>query len=237
VEEEEKKEIEIDPAQAKELKRQKDLMHATREALTTEVTYVDQLLLLEREFMKPIKDTMTTRTSILDLMDYQVVFMDIEIIINVNKELLKSLKDWFRFKKLLNDNEPLDPNVKPEERSLGKIFLKMTPFLKSYKNYTSKYEGNFKIITDKRKNSKTFKKFLEKTEFQPHTKFQSLDSLLILPVQRIPRYNMLLNEIIKHTKHDEPDYEDLVKALALIQQVALTVNDHVKELEIRQKKC
>jgi len=46
---------------------------------------------------------------------------------------------------------------------------------------------------------------------------------------------MLLNEIIKHTKHDEPDYEDLVKALALIQQVALTVNDHVKELEIRQK--
>lgn len=228
-------EVVIDPLIAKEAKRQKDLLHATREALTTEVTYVDQLLLLEREFMKPIKDSMATRTPILEMMDYQLIFMDIEIIINVNKELLKSLKDWFRFKKLLNDNEPLDENVKPEDRTLGKIFLKMTPFLKSYKNYTSKYENNFKIISERRKGSKNFKKFLEKTEFQPHTKFQSLDSLLILPVQRIPRYNMLLGEIIKHTKKDESDYEHLVSALDLIQKVAVTVNDHVKELEIRQK--
>lgn len=225
----------IDLVQAKETKRLKDLLHATRETLTTEVTYVDQLLLLEKEFMKPIKDSTSTRTSILDSMDYMQIFMDLEIIINVNKELLKSLKDWFRFKKLLNDNEPLDPNVKDQDRTLGKIFLKMTPFLKSYKNYTSKYETNFKLISERRKSNKSFRKFLEKNEFQPHTKFQSLESLLILPVQRIPRYNMLLEQIIKHTKQDETDYNDLVAALALIQQVAITVNDHVKELEIRQK--
>jgi hypothetical protein len=35
-------------AELKEIKRQKDLRHATNEALSTEVTYVNQLLLLER---------------------------------------------------------------------------------------------------------------------------------------------------------------------------------------------
>lgn len=58
---------------------------------------------------------------------------------------------------------------------------------------------------------------------------------MILPVQRIPRYNLLLTELIKHTRPEEPDYKELCDALKEIQKVAVTVNDHMKELEVKQK--
>ena len=36
-------------------------------------------------------------------------------------------------------------------------------------------------------------------------------SYLILPVQRIPRYNMLLRDLVKQTEESHPDYENLSK--------------------------
>jgi hypothetical protein len=47
-----------------------------------------------------------------------------------------------------------------------------------------------------------------------------LDSLLIAPVQRIPRYILLLRDLIKSTAVDHPDYKNLCASLALMQEVA-----------------
>lgn len=42
-----------------------------------------------------------------------------------------------------------------------------------------------------------------------HTIGMSLDSFLIEPVQRIPRYCMLLNELLKNTDELHPDFENI----------------------------
>jgi len=48
----------------------------------------------------------------------------------------------------------------------------------------------------------------------------TLSSILITPIQRIPRYIMFVKELIANTPKDHPDFLNLNAALALLQQVA-----------------
>ena len=61
--------------------------------------------------------------------------------------------------------------------------------------------------------------------------YETLESFLITPVQRIPRYNLLLKEIVKNTWKTHPDYEDLVAAMEKIRETALYVNERAREAE------
>lgn len=57
-------------------------------------------------------------------------------------------------------------------------------------------------------------------------KLQRLDlsSFLIQPIQRIPRYELLLKDLIKHTWPSHPDYADLQLALLKIKEAAKLLN-------------
>jgi len=58
---------------------------------------------------------------------------------------------------------------------------------------------------------------------------------LIKPIQRIPRYNLLLLELLKHTEPSHPDYDDLTKALAKMKEVATHINMTVKKTDNLRK--
>jgi hypothetical protein len=57
-------------------------------------------------------------------------------------------------------------------------------------------------------------------------------SILIMPVQRIPRYVLLLRELLAHTWETHPDHRNLSDALALMQQVATGVNKSMSQTDI-----
>ena len=54
---------------------------------------------------------------------------------------------------------------------------------------------------------------------------------LITPVQRIPRYKLLLDDIIKNTPRYHPDKENLLEARAQIDSIAWYINDQIKDYE------
>jgi hypothetical protein len=62
----------------------------------------------------------------------------------------------------------------------------------------------------------------------------SLQALLICPVQRIPRYMLLLKELSNKTPEDHPDSQNLIKALQKIQELADSVNANIKQAEQRR---
>jgi len=62
-----------------------------------------------------------------------------------------------------------------------------------------------------------------------------INSYLILPVQRIPRYVLLLNDFINSTDHSHPDYDDLTDSLNLMKKVAEEINKSMNENENRRK--
>ena len=71
----------------------------------------------------------------------------------------------------------------------------MADFLKMYTQYVNGYDNAMATINRLNK-KKTFKKFLETKQREIG---QSLMSYLIMPIQRIPRYVLLLKELIKNT--------------------------------------
>lgn len=58
-----------------------------------------------------------------------------------------------------------------------------------------------------------------------------LGALLILPIQRIPRYVLLLQDLLRHTESKHPDHDDLVQALKEMRQVADYINEKKREAE------
>ena len=51
--------------------------------------------------------------------------------------------------------------------------------------------------------------WLSGTESRPEVQCK-LPALLITPVQRVPRYRLLLEELVKHTSSDHVQYEDII---------------------------
>lgn len=49
-----------------------------------------------------------------------------------------------------------------------------------------------------------------------------------MPVQRIPRYVLLLEDLMKHTPADHSDMHHLQIALKTVQEIAITVNEAVR---------
>ena len=54
---------------------------------------------------------------------------------------------------------------------------------------------------------------------------------LIMPIQRIPRYVMLLSDLLKHTDPSHPDYKQLEQAVTKVEGVARYINEKKREDE------
>ena len=53
-----------------------------------------------------------------------------------------------------------------------------------------------------------------------------------MPVQRIPRYKLLLEDLLKKTPESHPDYLNLKKAHNVIDNVATFVNETIRQHEM-----
>ena len=51
-----------------------------------------------------------------------------------------------------------------------------------------------------------------------------LVSFLIMPIQRTPRYALLLREVVKHTPEDDPEHEAAEECLQKMQRIVTYIN-------------
>ena len=59
-----------------------------------------------------------------------------------------------------------------------------------------------------------------------------LNAYLIMPIQRIPRYRMLLEVLVGSTPEEHSDYKQLSEALGVVRDVANYINTHIAK-EVR----
>ncbi|XP_036601972.1 rho guanine nucleotide exchange factor 17 isoform X3 [Trichosurus vulpecula] len=101
-------------------------------------------------------------------------------------------------------------------------------------NIYSAYIDNFLNAKDAVRIAKearpAFLKFLEQSMRENKEK-QALSDLMIKPVQRIPRYELLVKDLLKHTPEDHPDRPFLIDAHRNIKQVAEKINKGMKNAE------
>ena len=159
--------------------------------------------------------------NILGLSDYKVIFGDVHLIYSLNCQFYMSVKSVIESKKWLN---------KPQ---ISHPFDTFTPLFSMYSNYMNNY--NFKIDCLDRNFAKN-KKFLEfSNKAREYCKGQTLSSMIILPIQRLPRYKLLLTEILKNTETDHKDYKKLNEALENLTKITHTLNEKIREYESRVK--
>jgi len=76
---------------------------------------------------------------------------------------------------------------------------------------------------------------LKKQAHQPVCHNRSLEDFLIMPVQRLPRYVLLLKELAKHTEPGHPDEANIKEAIEKIQGVLAFLNDSKKKVDHLEK--
>jgi RhoGEF domain/PH domain len=62
-----------------------------------------------------------------------------------------------------------------------------------------------------------------------------LVDLLIVPVQRVPRYILLLRELLKNTLHDNSEYSSIETTLFAMKQMADHINEYKRVVERKQR--
>jgi hypothetical protein len=133
--------------------------------------------------------------------------------------------------KLLQD---LKLAATPGNATVGQIFVQLAPFMKMYASYANNYESAARLLAEYRKTKPRFEEFCLECEADPRSRGLALGSFIIMPVQRIPRYKMLLAELVKYSE-DIPDFATLEDALQKVSEVALEINESIRRYEKQQE--
>ncbi|XP_068149128.1 FYVE, RhoGEF and PH domain-containing protein 6 isoform X1 [Drosophila tropicalis] len=183
-------------------------LQAVEEIISSEKSYLEQLEILMNYFVRPLKEK-----AIIDGANHTALFGQIEMIHNLNGEFLKELQ--------------------ANMENVAQAFLKMAPFFKLYSVYAFDYRGALFILQDLISKNPVFRKFLEQTESRPEVQ-RKLNSLMIVPIQRVPRYKLLLEQVLLYTSPADADYKLLKESVKEIESTASHINTCVEEQEITQ---
>ena len=86
-----------------------------------------------------------------------------------------------------------------------------------YVSYCNNFDHAIQALDECKEKSEKFRKFLETTGGVKRVKKYQLAAFLTLPVQRLPRYILLLRDLVKHTHPSHPDATSLRAGLEKIQ--------------------
>lgn len=189
------------------------------ELLSTEKNYVNKLNLVLTHFMKPLSENADSPAPFISRANLRAIFSELTVIHGVNAVLLQALE-----KVVANANPTSSARV-------GGVFVKMGSFLRWYHSYVSNYDNAFQTLKKLKTNSAAFRNFIQTAEAKPELNYADLESLLILPIQRVPQYNLLFHDLQKTTTEAHPDYSQTQAAVALLTQIGTYVNEKKRESE------
>eukprot|EP01132_Coremiostelium_polycephalum_P006654 gene6654-8233_t len=116
-----------------------------------------------------------------------------------------------------------------EKTTVGDLFLPMMgPFQKLYEVYINNYEKAFSLTKYIKisPNYSNVQKLIYSYEKDPRCRSLDFGSFLVMPVQRLPRYLVLLKEIEKNTTQmDHPDLNLTQLALVQLHDLTLYLNE------------
>ncbi|XP_033092632.1 FYVE, RhoGEF and PH domain-containing protein 3 isoform X4 [Trachypithecus francoisi] len=193
------------------------LLHIAQELLHTEETYVRRLHLLDQVFCTGLTDAgippeVTTG-----------IFSNISSIHRFHGQfLLPELKTRI--------TEEWDTNPR-----LGDILQKLAPFLKMYGEYVKNFDRAVGLVSTWTQRSPLFKDIIHSIQKQEVCGNLTLQHHMLEPVQRVPRYELLLKDYLKRLPQDAPDRKDAERSLELISTAANHSNAAIRKVEKMHK--
>ncbi|OQS00606.1 hypothetical protein ACHHYP_03278 [Achlya hypogyna] len=188
---------------ARDLKRRRVI----EELCATEASYVASVKLLVTAFVKPME---AEGNPILANPTVAVFFQSLQQILTVNSQLLEEC------------NQPLAAD------SIGALFCRYAPLFRCYADYAKNFDEVAQLLHHHR--SPKFAAFIQQCQRQCGA-LQNFESLLITPVQRVPRYKLLLERVVDYTGPAHPDQSALSQAVVAVSDAAGLLNETVRQKE------
>jgi hypothetical protein len=253
------KDARLTPAQRAKRDEQRALV--IKEIQTTERSYVQALDALQDAFVTPLKAKMAGDKPFSDVTQAQVNAMcsNLETLHNFHHNLIQSLETVqpddmpFDFSSAdaaaaaaASSSPPASPiqPTSPSHGSIPAIFLRFSEFFRLYIPYLNGYERSLNTFNELRKHKK-FSEWLNVDVRQGlqaaveknggHMSALDLQSYMIQPVQRVPRYVLLLKELKRQTSPSHPEFAALGDALIAVQRVATVINEAQRTIENMSK--
>jgi protein ECT2 len=134
-------------------------------------------------------------------------------------------------KKMLNRLQEINSQWH-EDCAIGQIILdNRESLLKAYPPYVNFFEQMKNSLTQSAKAKPRFQAFLKINQAKPECGRQTLQELMIRPVQRLPSISLLLNDILKHTPKNCQDHHLLEESLTAIKEVMTYINEDKRKTE------
>uniref|UniRef100_A0A672HFJ8 FYVE, RhoGEF and PH domain-containing protein 4-like n=1 Tax=Salarias fasciatus TaxID=181472 RepID=A0A672HFJ8_SALFA len=196
------------------------LFNIASELLNTEKAYVTRLKLLDQEFYAKLMEEANKGTFPVDVV--KNIFSNISSITTFHRDFLlpdleKRMGEW------------------ASTPRIGDILQKLTPFLKMYAEYVKNFDKAMELLKHWTDRSPQFKAIIQDIQSQEACGSLTLQHHMLEPVQRVPRYEMLLKDYLKKLPQDDPDRRDAEKSLEIIATAATHSNSAIRKSENLKK--
>ncbi|XP_012215221.1 rho guanine nucleotide exchange factor 17 isoform X3 [Linepithema humile] len=184
--------------------------HVVVELYDTERSYVEALQILVNKYLQPLKSP--ENAGLVDAATVDEIFYQIPALLSHHEVFLEELRrrlDTWELKQTIGDVF-LDVFTKPV-------------VLETYTLFLDNWKSARKAIKTTCQAKPAFARFLETME-REHKGKLGLDQLLIKPVQKIPRYELLIQRLLKHTDPTHPDHELLQAAQKEVHELVVKIN-------------
>ncbi|KAI8058079.1 Dbl homology domain-containing protein [Syncephalis plumigaleata] len=187
------------------------------EILDTERTYVERLTILLEQFRDPLAAKVGKPGQILTDAAIQEIFKHLEPILHFHRELLQRLESRINV-----------PSWNPVQGCLGDIFIRLAPYLKIYTMYLGNCSHAMGRVSAHMGASPAFVRFLKEVDMKQRMPGITLQAYLLEPMQRVPRYCLLLERLMRKTGIGHPDHEQLKDALEEVEKVTKFANEMLR---------
>lgn len=192
-----------------------------REVVATEKRYYESLVVFLEVFVSPIADKWNPKSNSDARDTFSKLKQNIILINSVSKALLDELLGAEE-KDVLGDQ-------------IGEIFTSIIPMFKVYRDFFTQQKSVSDEYNELLKSNRRFRSLINTITSNPSTiarvRGQTFESFLILPIQRIPRYEMLLMGLLKNTKSEDCSLAAITNAASGIKDTAAFLNECIAREE------
>ena len=193
-------------------KREEKRMCILQELLETEQNYISCLYIVNEVFKHPLENR-----NIVSQKDLKLMFpLSLNDIFNSHNSFMQDLDD----------------RLKSNHWNVGECFQEMTSIssnlLEPYTRYVTSFPKSISTLTKYTRGSNKFRKFLDTCYHNPIVERLDLPSFLLSPVQRLPRYILLLSELHKYTEMGNPDKDLITEAKTEMEKIIFALDKSIK---------
>ena len=202
------------------------------EILETEKTYCYELQIVNQLYQIPISNL-----NMFSEFEFSLIFSNLDDIRKLHSELILP--------------NLMEITFKSSGKSLGLFFSALCPLLTRYVHYLNNFDwsNSFMNHLESTSNKKlpggsilswasttefhrsSFANIKTQAKFSPLHTQMNLSAYLVLPVQRLPRYKLFMDALVKATTSEHPDYRHLIDAQKDLVELVTHCNESKRKWE------